>query len=203
MPQYAYIETSNQNLPWVANERGPTASEVGAETWDAIIHGARGIVYFSYSFNPYPTVSSVDATPTSVAAQITQQDALITALAAVIDSGSASNPQSLSFANGSTLEGTWRIYNGVEYYFVLNLSDSALSNATFTLPNAGEFGELGVYDQFRDIGVGSDGSVTDSFAPDQLNIYSTDPANVPEPMVFAPFCIVVAMFVRRPRRHRI
>ena len=39
----SYIETSNQNLPWVgAAERGPTASEMRGEIWDAIIHGSTG-----------------------------------------------------------------------------------------------------------------------------------------------------------------
>jgi hypothetical protein len=53
-PQYVYIETSNQGLYGVPNERGPTADEVRGEVWDAIIHNARGIVYFPFTFSGRP-----------------------------------------------------------------------------------------------------------------------------------------------------
>ena len=199
-PQYCFIETSNQNLPWVGNERGPTPCEVNGETWDAIIHGARGIVYFPQRIDGG---FQYDATPANVVTQITQQDAMISSLAPVICSGSVSNAQSLSFLNSPSLEGTWRIYNGVEYYFVLNLSASALNNVNFTLPNLGPEEVLGVYDQFRDIVTNGDGSVTDSFGPDQVNIYSTDQTLVPEPVVVGPLLLAAAVMFRRPRRKQV
>ena len=46
-PQLAYIEASDQELPWVSSAKGPTPEQLRAEiSWDAIVHGARGICYF-------------------------------------------------------------------------------------------------------------------------------------------------------------
>ena len=52
--QFAYIETGNQHLPWTGpNERGVTPDEFRGEIWNAVIHGANGIVYFPDALVPF------------------------------------------------------------------------------------------------------------------------------------------------------
>lgn len=166
--QFAYIETSFQNLTSGPSRgaRGATAAEVRGETWDAIIHGAKGIVYFPQSFRPDRT----DGTPAAVAAEMTKTDAEIAKMAAVLnsDSDASSNPMTLT----GGLEGTWRQYQGKTYYFVLNFSHTAAKGARVDLSAAAGLTQVAVADEARSLMLSS-GGITDSFAPYQLHIYET------------------------------
>ena len=95
--QFAYIETTDQDLNQInsANARQPTPDEVRGETWDAIINGAKGVVYFPFTFPDTP-----DGTPANVAAQMTSTDALITDFGSVLASRSNSNPNYLNLPGG-------------------------------------------------------------------------------------------------------
>src|SRR5205807_1939171 len=82
-PNFAIIESSNQMGPWnPPGVPGPTPAQVRAETWDAIIHGARGIIYFPQSLTP---TFSYDNTTPQVAAEITKQNAVITSIGAALE----------------------------------------------------------------------------------------------------------------------
>jgi hypothetical protein len=181
--QFAYIETSNQQLSWVPNDAGPTAAQVRGETWDAIIHGAKGIVYFPQQIG---NGFSFDATPADVAAEITKTDALITSLGAVLNSGSDATDNTVKLTSkGSVvadLEGTWRLYGGHEFLFVLNMSTDTLSNLSFTTDGLSGATPLTVFNEGRNLTTTA-GAITDSFAPYQLHIYegSSLGSPVPEP----------------------
>jgi hypothetical protein len=168
--QFAYIETSFQNLkgPTAAGARGATAPEVRGETWDAIIRGAKGIVYFPFTFPNKP-----DGTPADVAAAMTQTDATIAKYGAVLNSngdGGSPNPMSLSGA----LEGTWRAYNGKTYYFVLNDSHTFQSDVAVALPGALASGSsVSVPEESRQLSLSPDGTVTDDFGPYEMHIYAS------------------------------
>jgi hypothetical protein len=202
-PQYVYIETSNQGLYGVPNERGPTADEVRGEVWDAIIHNARGIVYFPFTFSP---TYSQNGTPASVLTEMTTQDALIASLASVINSGSLTDAQRLTLSGDPTLEGCWREYNGTEYYFVLNLSHTPVSDLTISLPDVSGLQDLGVYNEDRSVTLDSNGLFTDSFGAYQLHVYETGAigpvvgAGVPEPGTGSLLVLGGAFLARRPRR---
>jgi hypothetical protein len=45
-PVFAFIECCNQRLTSAKNGAAPTASEMKAQAWICVIHGATGIVYF-------------------------------------------------------------------------------------------------------------------------------------------------------------
>jgi hypothetical protein len=45
-PVFAFIECCNQRLASAKNGAAPTASEMRAQAWIAVIHGATGIIYF-------------------------------------------------------------------------------------------------------------------------------------------------------------
>ena len=166
--QLAYIETSFQNLSSSASTgaRGATAAEVRGETWDAIIHGAKGIVYFPQSFSPDQT----DATPPDVVASITQTDAIINQMGGALNSDSNANSNYLNLPGG--LEATWRVYQGKLYYFVLNFSHSAANQAKVTLTGLSGTNAISVTNEGRDLSATA-GTITDTFAPYQLHIYET------------------------------
>src|SRR5205085_6412266 len=85
VPTFAYIETSNQRLFAGTNPewgvRGPTPSEMRFEIWDALVHGAKGIMYFPQSFNGF----RFDATPVDLVAEMTKQNTIISSLAPVLN----------------------------------------------------------------------------------------------------------------------
>ena len=204
--QYAYIETSFQNLKSGPSKgaRGATAAEVRGETWDAIIHGAKGIIYFPQSFGP----DKADATPADVAAEITKTDAKIARFATAInsDSEASSNPISLT----GSLEGTWRQFQGKMYYFVLNFSHTAANGIHVALNGATGL-NVDVAEESRKLLI-SGGSITDSFAPYQLHVYETNGsgqsatapptgvgAAVPEPTCGALLLLAAGGLLRRRR----
>lgn len=200
--QFAYIETSFQNLGTgpSAGARSATAAEVRGETWDAIIHGAKGIIYFPQSFHP----DTSDGTPKDVAAEMTKTDATIARYAAVInsDSDAGSNPMTLT----GSLEGSWRIYQGKVYYFVLNFSHTATNGAHVALNGIGGLG-VDVADESRSLLLNA-GTITDNFAPYQLHIYETAGSNlsslavsaaVPEPACGGLLLLATVGLLRRRR----
>ena len=214
--QLAYIETSFQNIGKgpAKNARGATAAEVRGETWDAIIHGARGIVYFSQSFHPDKT----DATPAAVATEITRTDAKITEMAAVLNSASDANSNPLSLGGG--FEGTWREYGGKRYFFVLNFSHTAAKKAKITLTGIAGQSLIDVVDESRKLTL-SYGAITDSFTPYQLHIYQAAmnagfastvhnslisssslavSSAVPEPLSMAGIVLSAVALIKRRRR---
>lgn len=205
-PQYAYVETSAQGLN-VPNSRGPTPEEVRGEIWDDIIHGARGIVYFGFGFSPW----SQDATTPAVSAELTKQDALIASLGGVINSGSLTDAQRVTLTN-PTLEGTWRVLNGVKYFIVLNFSHTALTNASVTLPGTTAGESLQVFNESRSELLNNSGILTDSFGAYQTHIYqlgangqlaSAAPgSSVPEPAMGSLVLLATGMLTFRPRRAR-
>jgi hypothetical protein len=165
-PQFAVIEPSNQKGPWLPpNSPSPTPSQVRAEIWDSIVHGARGIIYFPQSFTPTFTY---DNTATDVAAEITNVNARITSIGAALES--PIDPTSLGFSSSnSALEATWRNYNGHKYYVVLNYSNQTVTNATLTLKGAGT-ATATVQGESRTVSL-TNGVTTDTFAPYEAHVY--------------------------------
>jgi hypothetical protein len=162
-PEIAIIETSFQNSDSTfAGRRAPTADEFRGEVWDAIIHGARGVCYFPFSFP-----SNGDGTPPDVVAEMTKQDALMTQMAPIITNFDDPNPQEIS-GLPKGLEGMSRTYNGHTYYFVFNMSHTP-QNLTFNLPNGGTTSAQ-VVNEGRSAWV-QNGSVSDSFGAYGLHIY--------------------------------
>jgi hypothetical protein len=161
----AYIETSNQNLGWVGpQERGVTPDEYRGEVWDAVIHGATGIVYFPHSLNPF----NYDNTPADVAAEMTVQDARLTKFGAALLT--AQNPAGTSLSANGTIETAWRVYNGHTYYFALNLSPNAVNNVSLATTGLSASQTLTVDGEGRNVTL-QNGNLADSFKPYEAHIY--------------------------------
>ena len=113
-PQFAILETSNQNLTWVPprKRRGVSPDELRGQIWHAIINGARGLIYFPCSFNEF----QYDGTPPDVAAELITQNARITAWADLLLSPGQ------AIAAPAPFEAATRSYQGHTYRIVLNFS---------------------------------------------------------------------------------
>jgi hypothetical protein len=171
-PEFAFVETSDQLLPWIPNDPAPTPAEVGAEIWDEVIHGARGITYFPLvcpngDTESQPCTFSFDGTPADVVTEITTQDALVESLAAPLLA--PLNPSNQSVTVSSPLEASWRVTGSTDYVIVLNLSSSTLTNATIQLTGFSG-SQATVYSENRTVPVNNN-TITDTFAPDQVHIY--------------------------------
>jgi hypothetical protein len=114
-PQFAFIETSDQGLPWNLNAPGPTRDQFRAEIWNAVIHGARGIVFFPDQFKPK---FEYDKTPPEVIEEMKLQadrlKAMSGALLAKLD------PKGYEIEVPDGMEATVRVHKGKTYLIVLN-----------------------------------------------------------------------------------
>jgi hypothetical protein len=179
-PQYAIIETSNQQLPWISNPRGVTPDELRGQIWHSIIHGARGIFYFPFRIGTF----SYDATPADVAEEMTRQNLRIQSLARVLNSADEpADPQWRLDLDSPLLEGTLRILDGDAYFFILNLSTSTLSGQAIDLPLVAGLEQLAVLGESRSVLLAGT-TLVDSFSPFELHVYHaalSDLQPIPEP----------------------
>ena len=115
-PQWAFIETGDQELWWVPDEtRGPTADEVRAQIWHSIIAGAKGIVYFTMQIgHPF----EFDNTPWNVIQEMTRQNWRLGKLGTVLQQ--PLNPKGAGLKLEGTMVGSWRKHEGKTYYIVMN-----------------------------------------------------------------------------------
>jgi hypothetical protein len=134
-PQFAFIETSNQQLAWLPKDvRGVTPGEMRAEVWFAVIHGAKGIIYFTQQFNPF----KFDATPAAVSAEMARQNKLLT-LSAPYLAGDM-NPRDVKISVNPPMEVGWRRgADGKLLVIALNLSDKPQMAQPVTM--SGTFGQ--------------------------------------------------------------
>jgi hypothetical protein len=142
-----------------------TANQFRGEVWEAIIHGARGIFYFPIQLKPK---FSYDVTPAAVATEMTAQDATITKLASVLQG--TINPSSLGATASSPLQVAWRSSSGQSYFFVLNLSNAAVSHQVIKLRGVGSAASASVYGENRTVSISKD-TITDNFGPYAVHIY--------------------------------
>ena len=166
-PVFAFIESSD--IDPTRDGPGPTRDELRAEIWLAIIHGVRGLWYF-----PEQVGSGIpflyDSTSADVADEMTQQNAVITGLAGVLQG--AINPPGVSAAVSAPLEVAWRSAPSGKYFFVLNLSNTARNGQAIALTGIGSAMTATcmakvVRSRFRR-------SITDDFGPYAIHIYRVD-----------------------------
>jgi hypothetical protein len=152
--------------------RGATRHEIRAEMWDAIIHGARGLFFFSVVLDP---VWSWDGMTPAAVTEVSTQNATITALSNVLQD--EINPNTVGATMSSPqLEAGWRDTPTGKYFFVLNTLGTTVNNATISLSGIGDVETSAtVYEEARsetitDTGVGT-GNITDTFTAFAKHIY--------------------------------
>lgn len=164
-PQFAFIELSEIEAGNVAGARCPTAEEVRAEIWYAIVHGVRGLFYF-------PAVVGkrgfqFDGAPPALVEEIKRQNALITRLAPVLQT--AINPSESAATISVPLEVGWRKAPKSYLYIVVNPSRSKIAGAELKLTGVGS-AQAEVLGESRSIEVKA-GVIRDDFAPLAVHIY--------------------------------
>jgi hypothetical protein len=169
-PQFAFVETSNQQLAWLPKEtRGPTPDQTRAEIWTAIIHGAKGIIYFPQQFNPF----KYDATPSAVSIELAKQNRLLEKLSPIL--ALPNQPKGMKVTVMPPLEATWRVAeNGTAYVIVLNLSPTAAKGQVIKLTGVRAGTARVLSEDGRAVDVKQE-SLTDDLTPYGAAVYALDP----------------------------
>jgi hypothetical protein len=149
----------------VPNDTGPTPDQVRGEIWDAVIHGASGIVYFPQQIG---NGFQFDATPANVANEMAVQDAKLQKYGAALLQGT--NTGSVSAAGSGSLEVATRVYNGHKYFFVLNLSANTVSGQAVNINGLSANSTLSVDGENRTVTLNGT-TMTDTFTPYAIHVY--------------------------------
>jgi hypothetical protein len=161
-PQFAYIEASDYN----GDGRRPTAEELRAEIWDAIIHGARGIAYFVVDAR-HP-IERPDAVPPDLLREMEAQNARITGLADVLQT--PVNPSQIAVRAPSPIEYTWRRVGSETFAIALNRSAAPVTAATMSLLGVDVPPSVAVRGEHRTLAT-SGNHFTDAFGPYEVHVY--------------------------------
>jgi hypothetical protein len=200
---YTFIETMNFHSGGDNPDgRAPTAAEFRGQVWDAVINGARGIVYF--------TGFGFDGTTPEIADEMKVQNKRIVDLIPVIVS--QRDPQGMSFdsdavqvpqlqpADGGAalpavppkkvLHATWRTYQGYDYFIVENMSTIPVNSARFKLARPVAFTAASFNPNFDNPNSienagnnANSGWVIDDFGPYQTRVYAISRQDVTPPVI--------------------
>src|SRR4051812_23965048 len=152
---------------WIALEttaldptRRPTAAEVRAEIWMALIHGATGIFYFVHEFKPTFREDAIFRYP-DIVEEVTRTNQLILSLAPVLKTPSVSGTVSV---NSQTPIATMvKNYKGTTYIFAVAMQNSS-STARITINDVH-------YTNARVLGESRSVSITQGAFEDQFEGY--------------------------------
>ncbi len=181
-PIYAWIEcgkTSSKwcNLPDRGSEDGPYASEIEAQVWLAIINGAKGIGYFTHSWE-CPDYRQWCVSPEQIDI-ITKINSTITSLTKVIYEPDADIGLQISISgvngNSGRIDAVVKEHNDSIYIFaanVINLTGTAeIQQVAISIP--GLTTPVMVYGENRTIEPQSDGTFLDTFtSKEPVHIYA-------------------------------
>lgn len=166
-PQFAVLESSDQELPWAPKDIPTvTPGQFRAEVWDSVIKGAKGVIYFPQKFKPS---FSFDNTPPEIEAEMIAQNARLAALGPALIQ--PADPTTMGVSLPAGLEGGWRWYNGKAYFIVMNTTAGTVSEAGLGLQGVGRKGTVSVEGEDRSLRM-SKRTIVDSFAPYETHVYS-------------------------------
>jgi len=112
--------------------RKPTPSEVRAEVWMALIHGANGLIYFVHQFKPRFIEAALLEDPEMLAA-VTALNRQITELAPVLNSPTLTNAVAVTTADPAAPVATMVKQSGGHTYVFAVAMRGRTTTATFTL----------------------------------------------------------------------
>jgi hypothetical protein len=163
-PVWACIECTHIDNPTVK----PTPEQVRSEVWMALIHGARGIVYFSHQFKPKFIEAGLLADP-EMAKAVQRINSQIQELAPVIKSAAPETPADAT-ADGpdaGAVAVMTRRHEGKTYVFAVGMTEQTVT-ARIRLP--GVSGDVTVLDEQRQVRA-TDGSWSDTFKGYEVHLY--------------------------------
>lgn len=168
--------TDDQKPVWACIEcthigesgRKPTPAEVRAEAWMALIHGARGLVYFVHQFKP-KFIEAALLEDSEMLAAVTTLNRQITELAPVLNSPTVTNAVNVTSSELSVPVATMvKRVNGQSYLFAVAVRGQA-TKAEFTLKESTN-GNVEVLGEKRSLIV-TNGIFSDHFAPWEVHLY--------------------------------
>jgi hypothetical protein len=165
-PQFAFIEASNQMLPWVPNSKAASPGQFRAMIWNAVIHGARGIFYFPQTFKPKFEYEMI---PPKIERQMKIENARLNALSPVLMS--RIEPKGYGF-EAEGVEGTWRVVRGKKYFIVLNRKGKGKEDVRMKLTGVKD-GTAKVLFENRTVEV-RNGEIVDDFLGFESQVYVVD-----------------------------
>jgi hypothetical protein len=169
-PAFAYVETGDFD----GDGTGPSPRRFAAEVWSAVIHGARGIFYFSARVK-VPCDSGCllgyDMTEPDVADEMKRVDERLTRLASILQRGI--NPDQVAMDGPDGLEIGWRRdpVGQSFYFFVLNPEDAHRDAVSLDLHGVHPSGPVQVVDEGREVEVAAGNAIVDDFDPYEIHIY--------------------------------
>lgn len=165
-PVWSCIETTR-----ISNvNRKPTPQEVRTEVWMALIHGARGLVYFSHQFKPKFIEAGLLADPEMAAAvkAINQQ---IQALAPVLNGQDVDHNAAEVKSLNPEVPVAWMVkkHAGQTYLFTVAMHKGA-TDATIAIPALAQPATVTVLGEDRKIDM-VNGQFSDHFKPYEVHLY--------------------------------
>lgn len=164
-PVWACIEcTRIDNL-----ERKPTPHEVRAEVWMALIHGARGLIYFVHQFKP-TFIEAALLEDAEMLAAVTQLNRQILEIAPALNSPTISNSVTVTTSDPAVPVATMVKHLGDKtYLFAVAMRGSATS-VRFALRDAAGDSRVEVLGEDRAL-TATNGVFTDAFNPWDVHLY--------------------------------
>lgn len=149
--------------------RRPTAAEVLAEVWIALIHGATGIFYFVHEFKPEVRQDAIFRYP-DIVEEVTNTNRLIKSLAPVLKSPSLSGK--IEVTSATPIATMVKAFEGTTYVFAAAMQNSS-STARIKLAGSHET-VARVIGENRSLPV-VDGSFEDHFEGYGVHLYQMAP----------------------------
>jgi hypothetical protein len=158
------IETTRINNP----ERKPTPEQVRSEVWMALIHGARGIIYFAHEFRP-KFIEAGLLVDEAMARGVANVNTEVRKLAPALNAPDIKDGASVVSSNGRVpVDLVLKKTTGETYLFAVAMKDGE-TTAAFTLPDQRD-AQVEVLGESRSIeAVG--GKWSDDFTGYQVHLY--------------------------------
>jgi hypothetical protein len=178
-PTFQWIEACRTSSQWCElSERGaddgPYPYETRNEVWQAIVHGAKAIGYFTHSWE-CPDYSQWCVTP-QIEAEIKRTNGQISKLTEVIYSPDRGGTTTVQALNHGRVDIMVREVQGHLYIFAVNLKRQS-EQVRFTINNPAG-GQVEVFDEGRTLPL--NGNIfTDDFGPLGVHIYKIGPTTPP------------------------
>ena len=162
-PMWAWIETTKISA---ASAAKPTPSQVRSEVWMALVHGAKGIGYFTHTWDP-GYISGAVLLDTPMVASLTNLNAQIRTLAPVLNSPTVRDYTTITSSNPNVpVDAMVKEYGGAMWLFAVAMRNGT-TRATFTVPAGSDVEVIG---EARSISV-SDTVFSDDFASYGVHLY--------------------------------
>lgn len=163
------IETTGIDNP----NRKATPSQVRTEVWMALIHGAKGLIYFAHQFKPTFIEAGLLADD-AIAREVAAINRQIRELAPVLNAPAQSGVATVSSSSKDVpIDILARRHQGATYVFAVAMRD-AETTGTFTLPSAKGNARVEVLGEGRTIEA-KGGTWTDRFPGYGVHLYRIAP----------------------------